>query len=285
MKHLNFITKTKSIDTENMIVNNIIGSDDTIDRHGDRINPKGWVLDNFKKNPVIMLNHNYEQFPIGKAINVRRKENALFFDVQFSKTLELAKQAFNLVKEGIMNAWSVGFLPLEFAKAGSDYTIEKMELLELSLVGIPANPNALSNSQKTLIKKFEEIMENTKEIKKDVINTSEKQEKTENEADKEVVVKEKEEKQEEKKEEIDENFKKKLEIIVNSLIDEKLKSFEQKIQENYISNLKDVEADEEKTEDPQILLLNSLRGELQSLNKETGKTLKAFNQLLNSKRE
>jgi uncharacterized protein len=275
IKHINFITDIKSINENKLIVNNVVGSDDSLDRHGDRINPKGWDLENFKKNPVIMLNHNYEQFPIGKAINVKRKNNQLIFDVQFSKTLEVARQAFNLVKEGIMRAWSVGFMPLEFSKAGSDYTIDKMELLELSLVGIPANPNALNNSQKSLISKFENLMK-SKEIKE--VETPEKENKAENEANKEVVIDKETEKTEEK-EEVKE-ISKELEVYINNLIDEKLKVFKSEIQNSLISNF---ESDEQKAEDPQVLLLNSLRGELQNLNKETGKTLKAFNLLLNSK--
>jgi len=161
-REIDILSSFKSIDADNMKVTGVIGSDDSVDRYGDRINPKGWDLENFKKNPVIMLQHNYQQFPIGIATNVKRKENSLVFDIQFSKTLALAKEAFDLVKERIMRAWSVGFLVKEWATSGSEYTIDKMELLELSLVAIPANPNALLNglddNKRAMLKSFDLLL-------------------------------------------------------------------------------------------------------------------------------
>jgi len=164
---LELLSTFKSVDADEMKVSGVVGSDDSVDRHGDKINPKGWDLTNFKKNPVIMLNHDYSQFPIGKAVNVKRSKNSLVFDIQFSKTLPLAQEAFGLVKEGIMKAWSVGFLVKEWATAGSEYTIDSMELLELSLVGIPANPNALLNSlnadQRKMVKSFDLLLKTLEE--------------------------------------------------------------------------------------------------------------------------
>lgn len=144
---IELISSVKGFNDEEMLVSGVIGSDGSVDRHGDSINPKGWVLDNFQKNPVILLNHDYGGLPIGKATNVKRKDGALTFDIKFSKTYELAKTAYSLLKEGILNAWSVGFIPLEWGKAGGEFTINKMELLELSLVTVPANPNALTPRQ------------------------------------------------------------------------------------------------------------------------------------------
>jgi len=291
----------KSVDDEEMIVRGVVGSDDSLDRHGDKINPKGWVLDNFKKNPVIMLNHNYSQFPIGKAISVKRKDNQLVFDIQFSKTLELAKQAYGLVKEGIMKAWSVGFMVLEWAKAGSDYTIEKMELLELSLVGIPANPNALLNS---LEPKQQEMVNSFITLVKSMEETVDKENKAENEANDEVVAENKEEekgvhisseddeadKVEDKKESDTENEEKpetkqfdfealskdqKFVEFITGIIDSKVKEF-------LNLNTEEVKADEDKADDEVLLALTAIRQELQQQNQESGKSLKAFNLLVTS---
>lgn len=292
----------KSVDDQEMIVRGVIGSDDSMDRHGDKINPKGWELENFKKNPVIMLNHNYSQFPIGKAINVKRKDNALVFDIQFSKTLELAKQAFGLVKEGIMKAWSVGFIVLEWGKSGSDYSIEKMELLELSLVGIPANPNALLNSlepkQQEMVKSFETLIKSMEE-------TSAEENKDENDttgeaiAESEEVAKkidisiqdeDEESKDEETKPEKPEETTKPEEIkvldfealrqdqkfveYINAIIDERVKAF--------LNVETKEEADEDKADDEVLLALTAIRQELKQQNQESGKALQAFNVLVNS---
>jgi hypothetical protein len=45
-------------------------SDATIDRYGDSIDPKGWVLGFFKKNPIALFGHD-SSFPIGTWSNIR----------------------------------------------------------------------------------------------------------------------------------------------------------------------------------------------------------------------
>ena len=44
-----------------------IASTDDVDRYSDIIDQKGWQLDNYKKNPVILFNHNSQALPIGKG--------------------------------------------------------------------------------------------------------------------------------------------------------------------------------------------------------------------------
>ena len=313
---LELLSTFKSVDADEMKVSGVVGSDDSVDRHGDKINPKGWDLTNFKKNPVIMLNHDYSQFPIGKAVNVKRSKNSLVFDIQFSKTLPLAQEAFGLVKEGIMKAWSVGFLVKEWATAGSEYTIDSMELLELSLVGIPANPNALLNSlnadQRKMVKAFDLLLKTLDEAKQEP-------EKAENEATDEVVllevVEEKDEKgtkdeetakdeeiveekaelveketDEGEKEEIKEEVKEEMseeKILEKLLQSNELKSLvESAVEKAVIGQLglkvKEVESDEEDASDPKLLLLTAIREEIKANNKDTGKTLQSFNKLLST---
>lgn len=321
-REIDILSSFKSIDADNMKVFGVVGSDDSVDRYGDRINPKGWDLENFKKNPVIMLNHDYHQFPIGKAINVRRKDNALVFDIQFSKTLELAKQAFGLVKEGIMKAWSVGFLVKEWAKSGGEYTIDKMELLELSLVAIPANPNALLNNlddnQRKMVKSFDLLL-------KSLENEPKQEEKAENDASDEVAPLEETEKNNEEavetnepkgdeknekesaKEEkpVEENEGKdtsnegetKSKEEIDEVIEEKI--FEKIVQSDRLKNLieaevqkgieaklgsqiKAIQSDEDKANDPQLQLLTAISKELKVTDKGAGKALKALNELLSN---
>jgi len=319
-KNLELLSTFKSIDAEQMKVSGVVGSDDSVDRHGDRINPKGWDIENFKKNPVIMLNHDYSQFPIGKAVNVKRSKNSLVFDIQFSKTLPLAQEAFNLVKEGIMKAWSVGFIVKEWAKSGGEYTIDQMELLELSLVGIPANPNALLNSlnadQRKMVKSFNLLLKSLEETsdeeekaeieasdevvspevepeKAEEVENEEKSEKNEEDVEKEAepVEKETDESEEESEEEGEEEIKEEVseeKILEKLLQSDELKNLITNAVENAVVKqlgikVKEVESDEEDATDPKVLLLTSIREQLKATNKDTGKTLKAFNELLSSK--
>lgn len=119
-----------------------IASTETADRHGEKIKQDGWDLKDFKKNPVIMASHQYQDFPIGKATRIAVKEKKLVFKMLFSEASQKAKEASQLVQEGILNCFSVGFVPKEYDKKNENI-ITKAELLEISLVSVPANPQAV----------------------------------------------------------------------------------------------------------------------------------------------
>jgi len=129
-------------------------SDDTPDRMGDIIEVDGWDTKNFERNPIALFNHNKDA-PIGRWTNVRKQKK------QLRATLELAHQGTSprideirsLIDQGILRAVSVGFLPKEFEDIEEDSKSKKgwfgpvrylqQELLECSLVAVPANSNAL----------------------------------------------------------------------------------------------------------------------------------------------
>ena len=122
-------------------------SDASMDRMGDVIDPDGWELHNFKKNPVALWNHN-PSFPIGKWINLRTENGELRGDLKLAPLGTSARidEIRRLVEADILRAVSVGFLPIHaepLTKAGGT-RFRKTELVETSLVAIPANPNALA---------------------------------------------------------------------------------------------------------------------------------------------
>lgn len=146
---------------DNPRVLRFIGSDETLDRASDVMTLDGWELDNYIKNPVFLFGHDYSQPPIGKAIGVSITEKGLEFDIEFAdkETYPFADTIHRLFKGGFMKAVSVGFIPKEShydPKANKNY-ITKKELLELSAVSVPANPNAvLTNAfQKGIISQEE----------------------------------------------------------------------------------------------------------------------------------
>jgi HK97 family phage prohead protease len=113
------------------------------------IEPEGWVLTNFRKNPIALFGHS-SSFPIGKWSNVRVEGNKLLARLNLAAKGTSARidELINLVEQGILRAVSVGFLPIESEPIdpkkpyeGVHYT--KQELLETSLVSVPANPAAL----------------------------------------------------------------------------------------------------------------------------------------------
>jgi HK97 family phage prohead protease len=115
------------------------GSTDSVDRVGDVVE-QNWDLDNYKKNPVLLYAHDYSQLPIGRT-NPYMDGGKLKFDVEFvpKEIYPFAGTVEAMVELGFLNAVSVGFKPLDM----DGTRIKRSELLELSIVPIPANAEAL----------------------------------------------------------------------------------------------------------------------------------------------
>lgn len=125
-------------------------SDATIDRYGDVVEPDGWDLKSFKKNPIALFGHN-SNFPIGKWSDLRVEAGKLIGRLTLAKrgTSYRLDELIGLVEQGILRAVSVGFRPLKSEPLNPEkpYGAQrylKHELLETSLVSVPANPAALS---------------------------------------------------------------------------------------------------------------------------------------------
>ncbi len=151
-----------------------------MDRDGEVIDVSGWDLKNFKKNPVIMFAHAYNTLPIGKATKIGVKDGKLMDVVEFPPegTYEFADTVARLVDAGYLKTQSVGFIPKKWEDGDFDEddkkkprrTYTKQELLEISIVPVPSNPNALMNAVKDGVittKQFEALTEGEPEIIED----------------------------------------------------------------------------------------------------------------------
>jgi HK97 family phage prohead protease len=127
-------------------------SDETTDRMDDVILSDGWQLENFKKNPIALFGHRSD-FPIGKWANLRVENKQLRGHLELAPagTSERIDEIRRLIEAGILRAVSVGFRPLERAPIDEKadefwgpFKFIKQELVETSLVSVPANPNALA---------------------------------------------------------------------------------------------------------------------------------------------
>ena len=121
----------------------VVASDETIDRAGEVIKVSWWELDNFMKNPVIIANHVYKvENIIWKATNVYTEDYKLVVEWVFATT-DLAQDVRKLYDWGFIKTVSVGFIPLD-RDPNQPNIITRAELLEVSFVPVPCNPNALS---------------------------------------------------------------------------------------------------------------------------------------------
>ena len=162
----------RKIDTESRKAEFII-SNATRDRHRTVLNPQGWILDNYNKNPVVGYQHDiYGSFfgdtnpdnVIGKG-SVRLEGDNLIGVVEFEPAdiNPLAEKLMKKVEFGSIRATSVGFLPVanENGKEGywgpeergeqqggpnETYYYYGQELVEWSIVNIPSNPDAIKNA-------------------------------------------------------------------------------------------------------------------------------------------
>jgi HK97 family phage prohead protease len=120
-------------------------SDGSVDRMGDVIEPDGWRLDNFRKNPVALFGHE-PSFPIGRwrDVGVRRGKLTGRLDLM-EPVSERLREIHAAVNGGVLRAVSVGFHS-EAAEPmkGGGLRFTEAELVECSLVAVPANPNALA---------------------------------------------------------------------------------------------------------------------------------------------
>lgn len=117
-----------------------------MDRERDTLAVAGWKLDNFRKNPVVLFAHRSDQPPVGKVVSVLASAGQLRARVKFASDLyEFAGVVERLVSGGYLTATSVGFQPTKWLyneeRGGFDFA--EQELLELSIVPVPCNPDAL----------------------------------------------------------------------------------------------------------------------------------------------
>lgn len=125
-------------------------SDATVDRYGDIVDPSGWMLANFRKNPIALFGHS-GGFPIGTWSHIRVEGEKLIgrLNLAAKGTSARLDEIISLVEQGILRAVSVGFRPLksepiDAEKPWGAQRYIKQELLETSLVSVPANPAALA---------------------------------------------------------------------------------------------------------------------------------------------
>lgn len=142
-------------DAGNQPIIQFTASDETLDRYDEVVTAAGWKLDNYKRNPVFQNSHKYGDilFTLGKSVLTEIRSNALVQRILFAVDINpVAKLAYDMYRGKFLNAVSVGFIPIRW-ETGSEQSPYRrkyleQELLELSAVSIPANPNALQNAVK-----------------------------------------------------------------------------------------------------------------------------------------
>jgi len=123
-------------------------STDDVDRQGDIVPASVWKkgIQNYLKNPVILAYHNHSE-PVGRMVDHRVDSKGLWVKARISSA---ADEVFNLVKDGILTAFSIGFriVDAEYDAAKELFVVKELELHEISVVSVPANQNTLFSLSK-----------------------------------------------------------------------------------------------------------------------------------------
>jgi HK97 family phage prohead protease len=118
-----------------------------VDRYGTIIVPSGIDYTSYLNNPIVLAQHDSDDWPIGKCLGFAMNGENLEATLQLHRITDEACEVADLVAAGFVKAVSVGIIPLESEEKtidGKKVTIyTKSELVEFSIVSIPANREAL----------------------------------------------------------------------------------------------------------------------------------------------
>jgi HK97 family phage prohead protease len=152
----------------------------SVDRHGTVINPNGWELDSFRANPIMAFQHNTgstDPDDILGTWDIRMERDAdgrnLLVGKPNFEDAELNPKADKIrrkIEAGTLRAVSVGFIPMEYhwgeRKAGEDEEVlylDRNALLEVSIVAVPSNPEALKRNAEELMERYQKPRKPKKE--------------------------------------------------------------------------------------------------------------------------
>jgi len=153
----------------------------SVDRDRDRVMPAGANLESYLKNPVVQWGHNYRDpwATIGKTTELTVNEAGINAKFELRDPVNEA-DPMHIIKalwdNGLVKTASIGFNPIEGKEndfGGNDFT--EWELLEWSLVPIPANQDALRLAVKGLSDMPLIVLDETTTTTLDVIEPADNQ--------------------------------------------------------------------------------------------------------------
>lgn len=144
LKSTPFAIKTKAVDATGGVVIEGWANKAVVDRGLDYIAQNAWDLTNYQKNPIILFNHDKDK-PIGRALEIKPTDDGLYIKAQISNSKDpFVSYIRDLISEGILNAFSVGFDSKDEGKDASGVNqITAAELYETSVVSLPMNQDSL----------------------------------------------------------------------------------------------------------------------------------------------
>lgn len=154
----------------------IVITTENLDRYQDVIKADAWDLTHYMKNPVVLWGHDHKTLPIGVTTEIIEKDGKKIARGKFAPH-EFAQTIRKLYDMGVLRAASVGFIEKE--REGN--LITKAELIEWSIVSVPANPYCLSTLVKSGVNVNEMVTKGFVTIKEADATEEEEEEEVEEE--------------------------------------------------------------------------------------------------------
>lgn len=149
---------------------------ESVDRYGDIVVQSGLDLDQFSRNPQALMFHNSRSWPIGmwsdvtKILNGRPKRTEGVLNFVPEGTDDDADRAARHVAAGSIRTVSIGFMPKDWEAITDEdgrwtgFRFTESELIECSLVPVPANPDCLAKDaggdNKLFLSTIEDVLDN-----------------------------------------------------------------------------------------------------------------------------
>lgn len=167
----NFTTKAVADDDSSIYIEGYANTTD-VDRSGDIILAAAWShgMKNYLKNPIFLAYHDHDD-PIGRLDDHKISEKGLWVRARISKA---AGQVFDLIKDGVLTAFSVGFriLDAEYDSVLDLFVIKDLELMEISVVSVPCNQDSIFSLAKSFESQAECNEFKTKFSKQQILDNS-----------------------------------------------------------------------------------------------------------------
>lgn len=146
------------------------------DRAGDIVLPDAWAkgIESYRKNPVLLYQHNHAN-PIGRVNKITVDKKGMYIEAAISEAAEKLHGVHSLIKDGALKSFSVGFMVKDgkHSRADDAFIISDVELLEISVVSVPANQESLFSIRKSF-ENDEQYEEFKKSFSSDEVETPEK---------------------------------------------------------------------------------------------------------------
>lgn len=144
-KHLDLAVKADGEAGEFTGYGSVFGN---VDTYGDRIEAGAFAGSLATRMPKLVWQHDLYQ-PIGKWTEAKEDSHGLFLRGKLTLGVEKGREAYELMKDGALDGLSIGYRTKTATNEGNVRVLKEIDLWEVSLVTIGANPDALVTGVKS----------------------------------------------------------------------------------------------------------------------------------------